>query len=194
MKKFFSIFSLLTFVCSYTINVQAVENKKYIIDEINFNSSKIISYQDQSIKLAATVNVGDEEINKAKNPLISAGLSFVIPGAGQIYNEEYLKGALLFVGVLGLAYLDFFIIEPTAKANNALPEAQRKNNSLFDLGALFVRIGLPSLWAYNWGSAYQYADPVYQRKLQEERKKKEKEENPPLSNNIFNIKLVKVNF
>lgn len=155
------------------------------------NYEKIYSVE-KPIQLSAVVNVGEKEDKDEKNPILAAGLSFVIPGAGQIYNQEYLKGALLFVGVLGLAALEYFVIEPTAAANNKIPEAQRKNNSLFDIGAMASRIGLPALWIYNWGSAYQSADPVYQRKLKEEEKKKL--ENQPLSNNIIDIKLVKINF
>ncbi|RYX98626.1 hypothetical protein EON78_05000 [bacterium] len=171
--------------------VEASEPKNYI-GQVNRSNSPI--NLSSPIKIAEVVNVGDEEEDTKKNPLVSAGLSFVIPGAGQIYNEEYIKGALLFVGVLGLAYLDFFIIEPTAKANDAVPVAQRKNNSLFDMGALFVRLGLPALWIYNWGSAYQAVDPVYQRKLKEEEKAKQQQQNQGLSNNTFDIKLVKINF
>lgn len=132
--------------------------------------------------------------------LLLLGLSFIIPGAGQIYNEEYLKGALLFIGVIGLATLEYFVVEPTAKsieqANLKLPENQRKNNSLFDLGALVSRISLPTLWIYNWGFAYQSADPEYQRnlKLEEEKKNKQENSNSTTLNNIINIRLVKINF
>lgn len=191
MTKLFNILLLITFSLASVTSVQASEPKNYIGQVSRSNSPINLS---NPIKIAEVVNVGDEEQEAKKNPLVSAGLSFVIPGAGQIYNEEYIKGALLFVGVLGLAYLDFFIIEPTAKANDALPVAQRKNNSLFDMGALFVRLGLPALWIYNWGSAYQAVDPVYQRKLKEEEKAKQQQQNQGLSNNIVDIKLVKINF
>ncbi len=196
MKKIITASIILSFVLLPKTYSEAIENKKNVLDRINFNFSSNLSDSEKFYKIAEIVNVGDQTIYNKKNPLISAGLSFVMPGAGQVYNEEYLKGALLFVGVLGLAYLDFFIIEPNAKindnANKLLPENEKKNNSLFDLAALFVRVGLPSLWVYNWGSAYQSADPVYQKKLKEEIKKNK--ENTPLSNNLFNIKMVKINF
>lgn len=44
-----------------------------------------------------------EDIQKYKNPTLSAVLSFVIPGAGSIYNGSVLKGILfLIVYVVGL--------------------------------------------------------------------------------------------
>jgi hypothetical protein len=37
---------------------------------------------------------------RKKHPLISAILSFIFPGAGQLYNEEYLKGLTLFAAAI----------------------------------------------------------------------------------------------
>lgn len=179
------IFLSLMIGIFFTSNAFALDNKS------NFEQ---ISKPEQ---IVSVINVGDKNDETPKNPFIASGLSFVIPGAGQIYNEEYLKGVLLFVGVIGLAALDFFVIEPNAKSieqdNLKLPEAQRKNNSLFDLGALITRISLPTLWVYNWGSAYQSSDLEYQKKIKLEEEKKNKQEKS-ISNNIINIKLVKINF
>lgn len=38
--------------------------------------------------------------NHKKNPLISGILSFFFPGAGQLYNEEYGKGLILFAAAV----------------------------------------------------------------------------------------------
>lgn len=35
-----------------------------------------------------------------KHPLISAALSFIFPGAGQLYNEDYFKGLILFAAAI----------------------------------------------------------------------------------------------
>ena len=37
---------------------------------------------------------------ESKNPWVALGLSFLVPGAGQVYNEEPPKGVLLFAGGL----------------------------------------------------------------------------------------------
>ena len=37
---------------------------------------------------------------RKKNPLISAVLSFIFPGAGQLYNEEFGKGLILFTAAI----------------------------------------------------------------------------------------------
>lgn len=167
-------------------------SNSYAIEKINFSNEIKVSE-----KTPTLINIGEKEEEKNKNPFLSAGLSFLIPGAGQVYNEEYLKGALLFVGVLGLAALDFFVIEPQAKIyeqeNLKLEDSKKKSNSLFELGALATRISLPTLWVYNWGSAYQSADPEYQKKLKEEEKKKN-QQNTQTTNNIFSIRLVKISF
>lgn len=169
------------------------------INTIGIKNSNLNTYNNWALdqeKLAASlINVGDKEENQ-KNPFLAAGLSFIIPGAGQVYNEEYIKGALLFVGVVGLAALNFLVIEPKAKeyetANLKLPEAQRTTNSLFDLGALITRVSLPTLWVYNWGSAYQSADPEYQKKMKLEEEKKS--QSNQTTRNILEIKLVKIHF
>ncbi len=39
-------------------------------------------------------------VYRRKNPLISAVLSFIFPGAGQLYNEEFIKGLILFAAAI----------------------------------------------------------------------------------------------
>lgn len=184
-KNLKKLFLSVGFILLFTSN-------SYAIEKINF-SNDIKAPE----KIVTVINIGEKEEEKNKNPFLAAGLSFLIPGAGQIYNEEYLKGALLFVGVVGLFALDFFVIEPQAKIyeqeNLKLEDSKKKSNSLFELGALATRISLPTLWVYNWGSAYQSSDPEYQKKLKEEEKKKNQQNNT-ITNNIFNIRLVKISF
>lgn len=148
-------------------------------------------------RVAAVVELGDkDEETNAKSPLLAGGLSFFIPGAGQIYNGEILKGILLFIGVVGLAVLDFTIIEPKNKTFDKLSDTEKlaQANSLFDVGTLATRISLPVLWVYGWGSAYQSADPVYQKKLKEEEKNKANTQNNISLYNSYNLNLFSYKF
>ena len=50
---------------------------------------------------------------EAKNPIIAAVLSFVIPGVGQIYNGEMKKGLVLLGATVGSAIvigIGFFVL------------------------------------------------------------------------------------
>lgn len=142
------------------------------------------------IKIAVVVNLSEKEDEGGKNPLLSMLLSFFIPGLGQVYNGEYLKGIGLFTGITALVFFDFLVVEPavTNSINN------KNQNSLLGIAALLVRVGIPVLWVYNWGSAYQSIDPVYQKKLREEKLKKEKEQNENISDNIIQIPLLSLKF
>jgi TM2 domain-containing membrane protein YozV len=44
-----------------------------------------------------------------KNSLTALGLSFIIPGAGQIYNQEIKKGLVIFGSCLSLGLLTYWI-------------------------------------------------------------------------------------
>jgi len=44
-------------------------------------------------------------VKEDKNPIISAVLSFIFPGAGQAYNGQTLKGAGFFIGVLITSFI-----------------------------------------------------------------------------------------
>jgi TM2 domain-containing membrane protein YozV len=156
-----------------------------------FASDTVYKLKDNSLpKISSVVDLGEKETDvNVKSPLLAMGLSFIIPGAGQIYNGEYLKGALLFVSFVGLGILDFFVIEPAVKNN----EKQKKQNSLLDVAALVNRVGLPVVWIYNWGSAYQSNDPVYLKKKKEEELKKENEKKTQTSN-LFEVEFLSVRF
>lgn len=151
---------------------------------------KISETYQSYLKTAKVINLGEEEDNEGgRNPLLALGLSFFIPGAGQIYNEEYLKGSLLFISVVSLVILEIFVIEPNMQAF----EKDKKTNSLLELSALIGRIGTPSLWIYSWANAYQMNDPEYLKKLKEEEKKKlQKMEG--VNAYYFNINILSYNF
>lgn len=158
----------------------------------SFGAHEVYKPENTSLpKIAAAIDVSGMEDLEGKSPLLAMGLSFFIPGAGQIYNGEILKGIGLFAGIVTLVLLSVFYIEPAAATADKL----KKSNSLLDIVTLVTRVGIPVLWVYNWGSAYQSADPIYQKKIKEEEKKKEKEKSQAnsLSDN-FEIKFLSYNF
>ena len=175
--------------------------KKLLIIIINFSllinsagaiaSDKIYRLESTSLpKIVSVVDLGEKETEtNAKSSLLAMGLSFVFPGAGQIYNGEYLKGVLVFLSFIGLGAIEFLVIEPAIKKN----EKEKIKNSLLDVAALAGRIGLPVLWVYGWGSAYQSNDPEYLKKLKEEEKKKEAEKKLQTTN-LIELNLLSVNF
>ncbi|MCX7875836.1 MAG: hypothetical protein N2321_06670 [Melioribacteraceae bacterium] len=84
MKKL----SIIFFIAFSILNAQNV------CKEFDGNNLSGILYLDaQSVKVAT--NVEESLIPaKKKTPIIAAGLSFVLPGAGQFYSERYLKSAV----------------------------------------------------------------------------------------------------
>lgn len=137
-------------------------------------------------KVATVVKLENNTSNNEKNPFVSAGLSAVLPGAGQLYNEEYLKGATIFSSMALLLLAEFLYIQPQIK----LAEQNKKQDSLLDLATTAIRISIPSLWAYSWGSAYQTATPEYKKKLKEDSQKFETN----AYNNNIQISLLRVDF
>jgi TM2 domain-containing membrane protein YozV len=51
-----------------------------------------------------------EGVIKVKQPLLSAVLSFVVPGLGQIYNGQAKKGIILLAGYLLMWIASFFLM------------------------------------------------------------------------------------
>jgi hypothetical protein len=59
-----------------------------------------------SNNLLSQQNSGEEVIPSEKNPAIAFGCSFLVPGMGQMYNEEVVSGLVLFGGsVVGGTFL-----------------------------------------------------------------------------------------
>lgn len=177
MKTILSIFITLIFTLFSPLNAFAVQESQN---------------QKDNLQVAAVIRLDSDEQEDIKNPFLAMGLSFFIPGAGQIYLGEYLKGALLFITVLGLLATEIFFIGPSLKS---LEENEDKNSWL-EIAALITRLGLPLSWVYNWGTAYRSATPEYKeqlRKEEEERKKKE-EQKKLLSRNIISVKFFSYKF
>lgn len=81
-------------------------------------------------------------INQAKSPVKAAWMSAIVPGLGQIYTGNYLKGAIFF---LGEVYLIRNLIRD-------YPKIDKDKNSLYRFSFNFI-ISV-SLWSYNIADAY----------------------------------------
>jgi hypothetical protein len=162
-----------------------------ILIPLNSVAATVYKAEKKPFIIASTIDVSGDEALGGKSPLLAMGLSFFIPGAGQVYNGEIIKGVVLFGSIVSLLAVSLLFIEPAAAQAKKL----KTSNSLLDIAALVTRVGIPVLWVYNWGSAYQSADPVYQRKKKEEEKKKDqpKTDDNPFSNN-FELNLLSFNF
>jgi hypothetical protein len=94
--------------------------------------------------------------NRRKSPIIAAITSFFIPGVGQIYNGEIIKGlAFVTIGVI-LVLLAFILVIPALMAP-----------SLFEF-VLILSIPYLVFWAYNVYDAYKTADLINLNRLKGE--------------------------
>jgi hypothetical protein len=87
MKIFFYIISLLLAICSLRPNILIAQNN--LSGSLNCDSK--ISFI-QSEKILDVKTITDRE--QKKSVLLAAGLSAVLPGAGEFYLESYIKSAL----------------------------------------------------------------------------------------------------
>lgn len=102
-----------------------------------------------------------------KNPGLAATLSAVLPGAGQAYNEQWLKGFVLCALTLSSAYYlissYFQVFEPVLRGQTSDVSV---GQIFFTLGAGFLALGA---WTYSIVNAYRTAKRF--RELQEAREK-----------------------
>lgn len=96
------IFLLLPLV--FTTAQELTQNKSQLSGILAFDSKTVnVSVQELVVKLPL-----EEGVSK-KKPMVAAGLSLILPGAGEFYSESYLKSAI-FIAVevaaiaVGLAY------------------------------------------------------------------------------------------
>ena len=50
------------------------------------------------------------------NPILAAILSLIIPGLGQIYAGSFLRGVLIFIGVIALGAIFYYVRTVTASS------------------------------------------------------------------------------
>jgi hypothetical protein len=101
MKNSILIFFLLLFIFfAQILNAQEVgvnSNKRLELKNSVLNSSS------QTSKFEITKNIQDIEADsKEKSPVLGAIMSGIIPGAGEIYAESYIKGAIFAAAEVGL--------------------------------------------------------------------------------------------
>lgn len=148
--------------------------KKYT----NFETQPIPNSTERKLKV---IDFEEED----KTPIISGILSAVIPGSGQIYNQDYIKGTFVFTSFLSLILTEIFYIEPTLKKY----QIDGSQNNLFDIFVMLIRISIPSVWLYSWGDAYQSATYEFKKKKKEDKSKFEK-----LSNNVIQFSFINFKF
>jgi len=55
-----------------------------------------------SFTLAEAAPLGEDQFGRGKSWLLASGLSLLIPGAGQVYNQDYIFGGVYVLGAIGL--------------------------------------------------------------------------------------------
>ncbi len=109
MKQQKILLILIFFFSLAGINAQSISNK-VLTGELNFDSNLNFARQYKS----NIVNVSFE-LNQKKSPLIAGVLSGILPGAGEIYSHQYLKGGI-------------FILVEAASIATALIYTRKGNN------------------------------------------------------------------
>lgn len=102
MKNFILLFSLLIlFLYTGYLNAQEINSihtsdKKLELKNSILNSSELTKYE-------ITKNVTDIQADsREKSPVLGAVMSGIIPGAGEVYAQSYIKGAIFFAAEIGL--------------------------------------------------------------------------------------------
>lgn len=88
-----------------------------------------------------------------KNPTVAATLSAVLPGTGQLYNEQWLKGILFCLGTL--APVGAFLQLYKSLLRSPQPFFSPSNEQIVLTGVLGI-VAL-AMWAWNIWDAYQTA-------------------------------------
>ena len=72
------------------LSMTALAQENYLQLSGNLNEDFIIASLNTELNTSDTVNISF----KKRSPLLAGGLSFILPGAGQFYNEDYWKTAI----------------------------------------------------------------------------------------------------
>lgn len=128
-------------------------------------------------KFAATLlevnqtNLPEEVPFLPKNPNHAIILSLILPGAGQIYNEQWLKGVVaMVVTLLSLGYfLQFYHqIRTTAFPTLGQIQQQLEQASVGEI-LLFLLFGLVTFCMWTWSIIDAYKTSLKFQKLQQKR-------------------------
>jgi len=96
------------------ITFSSTQNDSFLINKINIREKFKLKYEFEDSEFKVVNN----------NPYTSSFLSFLLPGWGQFYNEEYLKGStqlgvVVIAGVLGDAIKPFYLYNNIKSMNIA---------------------------------------------------------------------------
>lgn len=86
-----------------SLNAQEINFDNTTDKKLELRSSIINSSSDNS-KFEITKSIKDVQVNsgKEKSPVLAAIMSGVVPGAGEVYAQSYIKGAIFFAAEIGL--------------------------------------------------------------------------------------------
>lgn len=101
MKRLLSLFLLPLLL----LNAQELKQNKTQLSGVLALDSKVVDVSVQANQIKSPL---DETVAK-KKPLVAAGLSLLLPGAGEFYSESYIKSAVFLVAeaaaiTVGLVY------------------------------------------------------------------------------------------
>jgi len=82
------------------IKGQIIEQIPNVTIKIQTRDGSVFVYKIDEIEKITKEFIEKKEIQELKSPGIAFVLSFLVPGLGQIYNEEYKKGAVQFLAVV----------------------------------------------------------------------------------------------
>lgn len=98
----------------------------------------------------SAVTSTDADSVRKRNPLLAAGLSLAMPGAGQVYNRRYVKGALYLGAEVALTLYGLNRYEGAQEYEPEIARLDRRYSHLLDsLGGVDT-----STWVYQYETRY----------------------------------------
>jgi len=83
----------------------------------------------------------------SNNPIIAGILSLIIPGLGQMYCGESIKGAAILVAAIVIANLNIFVLPLIAMANPAIPKGTSNQRSAWAYWIPRIVHDVASFWS-----------------------------------------------
>jgi hypothetical protein len=145
MMKIKSILACSLLFLQLTLPVWATENAPLENWKLSASTSTVLLAQERDrslplLSLAQTEPLGEFELGTGKSRWLAGGMSLLIPGAGQFYNEDYVFGSVYAALASGL-------VITLLVAQNMLASTAASGNisSLSGLAAVMgvCNIGLP---------------------------------------------------
>ncbi len=118
-----------------------VETQNRFVSEFGLRNTLLFEGISNTVAKSSIASTTVEE----KNPWIATGLSVVVPGLGQFYNGQYLKGSIQLGMVLGGYILFFDAVEDNIKHSDGTIVDVDDNDAIGGLGLLIA--GGTALWS-----------------------------------------------